>query len=373
MVPAAEASSSIPMPVSPHGHSPRDVLKIGERDFLPGESGKVDLKIGSLIDYQAVTMKVHVHRGKQPGPRLLLSAAMHGDEIVGVEIVRSFLRSRHLTRLHGDLIAVPVVNLPAFLARSRYLPDRRDLNRVFPGSQGGSLGSRLAHIYLQEVVAKCSHIIDFHAGSVNQPNLPQIRFSPGDNDALQMARAFRAPAAIETSVRAGSFREAAYRKGIPYILYEAGEAHRVESGDIRVGLQGIVGVMRHLGMLPPEEPRAKSGRKAKPKREEPFITSSTTWLRAPRGGIFRPFVDLGEAVTKGMVAGIVADPFGQHETDIIARTEGIVIGISRKAAVDEGDGTFHIAQTRDAAIVRQSIQANRSLIDAEDAADTAVW
>ncbi|MGB3120475.1 MAG: succinylglutamate desuccinylase/aspartoacylase family protein [Verrucomicrobiales bacterium] len=360
--------------VAPPAHVPRSVLRIGDREFLPGESGKVEIKIGSLIDYQPVTMTVHVHRGKQPGPRILLSAALHGDEIVGVEIVRSFLRSRLLSRLHGDVVAVPVVNLPAFLARSRYLPDRRDLNRVFPGSTNGSLGSRLASVYLQEVVAKCTHIIDFHAGSVNQPNLPQIRFSPGDTAALAMARAFRAPVAIETTIRAGSFRESAYRKGIPYLLYEAGEAHRVDQADIRCGLQGITGVMRHLGMFPEEVRHPRKGKaKVKGKRPETFISPSTSWLRAPRGGIFRPFVDLGEAVTKGMVAGIVADPFGQHETDIIARTEGIVIGISRKAAVDEGDGTFHVAQTTHAVTVQESIQENRSLIDAEEAADTAAW
>ncbi len=335
-------------------------LRIGERDFLPGESGVVDIPIGSLIDYQPVTMTVHVLRGKKPGPRLLVSAALHGDEIVGVEIIRRLLRTRLLKRLRGDLIVVPVVNMPAFLSHSRYLPDRRDLNRLFPGSASGSLGGRLANAFLTQVVNACTHAIDMHSGAVGRPNLPQVRVSPGDHEGYEMAKAFRPPVVIETSLRAGSLREMLYSRAKPCILYEAGEAHRLDPDAVRYGVRGIVSVMRYLEMLPAEK-KAKS---ESPKhRHRTVVSTLTSWSRAPRGGIFAPEIELGRAVSPGMSLGVVADPFGRHETPIKCRVDGVVIGISREATVNEGDGLYHIAVTRDPAHAEEQIIRSDELLE----------
>lgn len=323
---------------------------MGERDFLPGDRGVVDIPVGSLIDYQPVTMAVHVLRGKKPGPRLLVSAALHGDEIIGVEIIRRLLKMPLLDRVRGDLVVVPVVNMPAFLSHSRYLPDRRDLNRLFPGTANGSLGSRLAHTFLNHVVMHCTHAIDMHTGAVGKPNLPQVRISPGDHEGYEMALAFRAPVVVETSLRAGSLRETLYSRAKPCILYEAGEAHRLEPEAVRYGVSGIVSVMRFLGMLPKEKKASESQR-----RRQTVVSGLTSWSRAPRGGVFAPEIGLGKSVQPGMILGVVADPFGRHETPIKAKVEGVIIGISREATVNEGDGLFHIAVTRDAAKAEQQI------------------
>lgn len=348
--------------------SPRVPIRISDRDFFPGERGAVDVPVGSLIDYQPVTMTVHVFRGKKPGPCLLVSAALHGDEIVGVEVIRRLLRSRLLSRLRGDLVAVPVVNMPAFLSHSRYLPDRRDLNRLFPGSPGGSLGSRLAHAFLKEVVTPCTHAIDIHAGASGRPNLPQVRVSPGDYEGYEMAKAFRPPVVIETSLRAGSLRETLYSRGKPCILYEAGEAHRLEADAVRYGLRGIVSVMRHLGMLPAEKKGAEETG-----RHRTVVSTLTSWSRAPRGGVFAPEVALGGAVSPGMTLGVVADPFGRHETPIVCKVDGVVIGISREATVNEGDGLFHVALTQDPALAERHILDSDAFLEESGAEPYAGW
>jgi predicted deacylase len=335
------------------------MLKLGDKEFAPGERGVVDIAVGSLIDYQPVTMAVHVLRGAKPGPRLLVSAALHGDEIIGVEIIRRLLRAPELEKLsRGDLVAVPVVNMPAFLSHSRYLPDRRDLNRLFPGATGGSLGSRLAHIFLNQVVMPCTHAIDMHAGGVGKPNLPQVRVSPGDHEGFEMALAFDAPVVVETSLRAGSLRETLYSRAKPCILYEAGEAHRLDPEGVRQGVAGILSVMRFLGMLP--RPRQKKGPGSPRSGGQSVVSRLTSWCRAPRGGVFAPDIGLGKSVTPGMVLGVVADPFGRHETAIKSKVAGVVIGISREATVNEGDGLFHIAVTRDAA------QAERQILPGDE-------
>lgn len=311
-------------------------LTIGEVSFAPGSKGEVNLPIGSLIDYQAISMNVHVRRGKHEGPVLLLTAGIHGDEIVGVEILRRLLKSKRLQGLRGSIIVVPVVCMPAFLARTRYLPDRRDLNRLFPGSPDGSLGGRLAATFTDEVVPNCDYAIDFHTGAVARPNLPQIRVSPSDEKSMALAKAFKPPVIMESGVREGSLRYHFTKKGVPSLLYEAGEAFRLDAAPVKYGLRGVISVMRHLGMLPP------SRSKAEPKTKT-VIASGTSWVRAPQGGLFTPFVDLGKAVTPGMKLGLVGDPFGRHETPVTCNMEGVVIGLNREATTDEGDALFHIA------------------------------
>lgn len=348
-----------------HPTQPATPLRMGDRDFLPGERGVVDIPVGSLIDYQPVTMAVHVLRGRAAGPRLLVSAALHGDEIIGVEIIRRLLRTPRLERLKGDLVAVPVVNMPAFLSHSRYLPDRRDLNRLFPGAASGSLGSRLAHIFLNQVVMPCTHAIDMHSGAVGKPNLPQVRVSPGDHEGYEMALAFRPPVVVETSLRAGSLRETLYSRAKPCILYEAGEAHRLDPESVRQGVNGILSVMRHLGMLPREKRGAETGRKG-----ETVVSRLTSWSRAPRGGVFAPEVGMGKSVKPGMILGVVADPFGRHESPINCKVEGVIIGISSEATVNEGDGVFHIAVTRDSLEAERRIQQGDEIV--EDTAEPFV-
>lgn len=333
------------------------MLRLGGQSFAPGSSGTVELTVGHMIDHQPLSMTVHVHRGRRAGPCLLVSAGIHGNEICGVESLRLLLKMRLLKRLRGDLIVVPVVNMPAFMARSRYLPDRRDLNRLFPGSSKGSLGGRLASLFMEEVVGQCSHAVDMHSGAINRPNLPQIRISPGGEVAMGMALAFRVPVVIESPVREGTLRQALFAKKIPSLLFEAGEAGRLDHASVRYGVRGLVSVMRSLSMLPKER-KPDTVRRAKT-----VVAEETYWERAPMGGIFTPRTELGKAVAASEILGIVADPFGRAECKVVARESGVIIGCSRDAAVDEGDALFHIALTQDPDKAERQIQRSSRVIE----------
>ncbi|WP_295314520.1 succinylglutamate desuccinylase/aspartoacylase family protein [Roseobacter sp.] len=306
----------------------------GER-FAPGKSGTVNLPVSILPDHTPVHLSVQVHHGKRAGPTMFVSAAVHGDEVIGVEIVRRLLRAPQLASLRGTLLVVPVVNSFGFLNRSRYLPDRRDLNRCFPGHPGGSLGSRLAHIFLQDVVLRCDFGIDLHSAAIHRTNLPQIRLSPRDDTTRNMAMAFGAPVVLTSPLRDGSLRGEAAARGTPVLLYEAGEGLRFDEMAVRAGVAGILRVMRSVDMLP-----ARGIAKA---RERPYICKSSSWLRAPAGGLLRTFRAEGETVEKGDVLATVSDPFGEVETDLLSPGPGILIGRAILPVVNEGDAVFHLA------------------------------
>ncbi|MFT5465406.1 MAG: putative deacylase [Verrucomicrobiales bacterium] len=312
-------------------------LKIGDSEFDPGQRGTVELPVGHLISHELIGMTVHVIRGKMPGPRMFVSAAVHGDEINGVQIARQLLATRSLQRLRGDLLVIPVVNLPAFLSRSRYLPDRRDLNRLFPGSSTGSFGARLARVFTREIVKKCTHGIDLHTGAVNRPNLPQVRVNAEAEGAIEMARAFEPPVIVDSSTRPGSLRGEMNALGKLMLLYEAGEAEILDRAAVRVGVHGVLSVMRYLGML------KTSNKEGARRKRTPMLAKSSGWERAPRGGIFTPLVEMGKAVSAGTVLGAVGDPFDATDVEVVSKTEGIIIGRANQAVVDEGDGLFHIA------------------------------
>lgn len=316
---------------------PKDPLTINGRTFQPGTQTTVDLPAGRLYTHTPVTIPVHVIRGKKSGPRLFISAAIHGDEINGVEIIRRLLKLPALKRLRGTIIAVPIVNIHGLINHSRYLPDRRDLNRSFPGSEKGSLAARLAHLFMQEIVSQSTHGIDLHTGAIHRSNLPQIRANLDDDETNALARSFNVPVIISSNLRDGSLREAAAEYGIPMLLYEAGEALRFDEVSIRAGVKGIINVMRTLEMLPAS--RSKSN-----KLIEPVVARSSSWVRAPDSGILRAMVPLGARVEKGTLLGVVADPFGSTETNISSSYKGIVIGRSNLPLVNEGDGLFHIAR-----------------------------
>jgi len=283
-----------------------------------------------------VEMPVWVINGRRAGPRLFISAAIHGDELNGIEIIRR-IRARPLTGLRGTLLLVPVVNVFGLLHHARYLPDRRDLNRSFPGSERGSLAARLAHLFMSEIVARCTHGIDLHTGALHRSNLPQIRAQLDDAETRALALAFGAPVVLDSRLRDGSLREAAAGKGIPTLIYEAGEALRFDEMSIRMGVAGIIEVMRQLGMLRRKSPQ-------RPHAARPVVAESSHWVRAPAGGILRSALRLGQRISAGELLGQVSDPFGAHEVPVSATHAGIVIGCNSLPLVNEGDALFHIAR-----------------------------
>lgn len=316
---------------------PRQAFKIGEVAIQPGSRQTIDLPVSVLSDHTPVTMSVHVVHGRRPGPTLFVSAAVHGDEVIGVEIARRLLRSQHLGSLRGTLLVVPIVNAFGFLNHSRYLPDRRDLNRSFPGQQHGSLAGRLAHLFMKEIVLRSDFGIDLHSAAIHRTNMPQIRVSPSSDKTLEFADAFGAPVVIVAKLRDGSLRKAAQVKGIDILLYEAGEGLRFDEASARAGLAGILRVMHEMEMIPQ---KGVSRAKIKPVR-----MTSSTWLRAPAGGLMRGFKRTGEYVDVGDLLGQIADPFGESEVDVVSDIAGVIVGRTNLPIVNEGDALFHVAET----------------------------
>ncbi|MGG7644335.1 succinylglutamate desuccinylase/aspartoacylase family protein [Rhodovulum sp. YNF3179] len=319
--------------------APRAGFEINGTTVAPGTRRTVDLPVSVMSDHTPVTMSVHVVHGKRPGPTLFVSAAIHGDEVIGVEIVRRLLRSKTLAGLRGTLLAVPIVNTLGFIHQSRYLPDRRDLNRSFPGTVRGSLAARLADLFVTQVVARSDVGIDLHSAAIHRTNLPQIRVSPGRPRALALAEAFGAPVILTSSLREGSLRAVAAEHDVEMLLFEAGEALRFDEYAARAGAAGIQRVMRELGMLP-----AKGIARA---RAQPLHSVSSYWVRSPAGGLFRPFRSIGEEVDHGGLLGAVSGPFGEVEEEIRADTAGLIVGRANLPVVNEGDALFHVAQIKE--------------------------
>jgi predicted deacylase len=324
-------------------------IVIGGVVVRPGERRIIDLPISDLSTHTPITMPVQVICGRKPGPKLFVCAALHGDEISGVEIIRRLLKLRALNRLRGTLIAVPIVNVFGFVSLSRYLPDRRDLNRSFPGSPRGSLAARLAHLFLGEIVTKCTHGIDLHTGAVHRANYPQIRANLDDPEVARMATSFGVPVVIDATLRGGSLRQAAVGHGVPVIVYEAGEALRFDELSVRAGVKGVARVMRSLNMLPPGKP----GRR----HLDPIVARSSTWVRAPASGILRTSVALGSQVQAEAALGLISDPFGEIEVEVSSPSEGIVIGRTNLPLVHEGDGLFHIVRVEGTQVVAEALDA----------------
>ena len=316
-------------------------LEIQGQVIKPGERKLIGLQVGMTTTHEPVTMRAWVIRGKTDGPTLMVVGCIHGDEINGAEIVRRLINSGSLkSRFKGTLIAVPIVNVPAFSNRSRYLPDRRDLNRLFPGSPKGSLGGRLAHVLTSELLPLCDAVVDLHTGALNRANLPQIRVTAGDQESLALAEAFGPSVTLTAATQAGTIRAACNAVGIPVILYESGEALRLDTPSIRFGKRGVLAVMRHMGMLP-KRPAA-----AKKRAKHAVVCAKGYWERAQVGGLFIPLIARGKAVRKGDVLGFIADPVGDYEQEVIATQTGILIGRTNEGQADEGDALFHIALAR---------------------------
>ena len=313
-------------------------LKIGGTVIRPGQRRLVELAIPDLYTHTSLNIPVQVINGRQDGPRLMVSAAIHGDEINGVEIIRRLLNLKILDRIRGSLVAVPVVNVYGFINQSRYLPDRRDLNRSFPGSESGSLAARLAYTFINDIVDNCSHGIDLHTAAIHRENLPQIRAYLDSDEIKRMAQAFTTPVVLHSNLVDGSLRQALYDRDFPIIVYEAGEALRFNEVAIRAGVQGIVSVMRELGMLPKQ--------RRKGQKYEPLVTRNSSWVRAPQSGIMRMVTPLGAQVDQGQLLGVISDPFGEREESVEAPVSGIVIGRVNIPLANEGEGLFHIAHFR---------------------------
>lgn len=301
----------------------------------PGERRRLEIPVARLPTGTWLSLPLVVVNGRRPGPALWISAAVHGDEVNGVEIIGQVLERTEPATLAGCLIAAPIVNVFGFNAQSRYLPDRRDLNRSFPGSERGSLAARLAYLFLNEVVLKCQFGIDLHTGSNHRTNLPQVRANLEDEETRRLAEAFAAPVVMHAGAIDGSLRKAATNAGIRTLVYEAGEPLRFEDEAIRLGCDGALRVLAALGMRR-QAPRQGSNHSA--------LVDKTTWVRAKNSGILRLETKLGADVRAGQRLGIVADACGDDAVPLEAPDDGLVIGHTNNPLVQQGDAVVHLAQ-----------------------------
>ncbi len=330
-------------------------IEIAGVTVKPGSRQSIDIPLPSFYTNSSVNMPVHVIHGRRPGPVLLVSAAVHGDEINGVEIIRRLLVNKSIDRIQGTLIAIPVVNVYGFVSKSRYLPDRRDLNRSFPGFENGSMASRLAHVVMTQILPHTTHIIDLHTGAVNRENLPQIRAKLRDNPELEtLARAFGVPVILNAEFLENSFRAAAFEQGISVLLYEAGEALRFDEVSIRAGVRGVLQVMIELGMRP---------RSKRPREVESMVANTSRWVRAGQSGILRSLIAIGTKVQEGDLLAYINNPLGENTEELISPISGIVIGKTNLPLVFAGEALFNIASYEEIDQVADNIDAYNDELD----------
>lgn len=322
-------------------------ITIGGVSVAAGERKQITIDVARLYDFTEMAIPVEIIRGKEDGPRLFVSAAIHGDEINGVEVVKRLLKHKSLKRIKGTLIAVPIVNVFGYNTKSRYLPDRRDLNRHFPGSSNGSLAAQLAHSFMSEIVTQCTHGIDLHTGAIHRTNLPQIRANLDDPETNHLAHAFNVPVMVNSSLRDGSLREAARELNIPMLLFEGGEALRHDEQVIKSALNGILTLMNEIGMITHKGKLADD--------DKLFVARSSTWVRAPQSGSLRTLKKIGHRVTKDQVLGVISDPFGGNDVSVRASCTGIIIGAVTMPLLNKGDAVFHIASFENSKEVKEQV------------------
>lgn len=337
----------------------RGPFEIAGHQVKPGSREMVEIPVAKLYTHTPLNIPVEVVHGRRDGPVLMVCGAIHGDEINGVEIIRRVLNNSALRHLRGTLVAVPIVNIFGFVQRTRYLPDRRDLNRCFPGTESGSLGARIAYLLRTQIMEKVTHIIDLHTGAMHRFNLPQIRAELKNPETTRMAEAFGAPVIINSGLRDGSLRAYADSRDIPVITFEGGEALRFDGVVIGSGVKGVMRVMRELEMVP-----RKKSPKAPKKRSE--IAANSQWVRTDTDGIMRPVAQLGQKVRKGQKLAIVANPFGESETAITSPCSGIVICVNNLPLVNEGEAIYHIARFDELSAAEKAMDYFRSSFEAEN-------
>lgn len=335
LAPAAEPAPPIPAPATLSGSDmlePKGRLRLLGSEVAPGTRKRLIWTSGAAMEGFVSPVPVYVLNGKGPGPVLCLTAAVHGDELNGIEVARRVLDDLDVEELNGAVIGVPIVNIQGFYRGSRYLPDRRDLNRHFPGNPTGSAATRMAHSFFTEVVQHCSALIDLHTGSLNRTNLPQVRADMRLPQVARMTKAFGATVVLHSVGQRGSLRRAATDADIPSVTFEMGEPMRVQSEQVEHGAKAVETLMYSLGMT---RQRRYWG------DPEPVYYASQ-WVRVDHGGILFSDVALGERVSEGELLGVVADPISNRQYRIYAPTSGRVLGMALNQVVLPGFAAYRI-------------------------------
>lgn len=308
-------------------------IQLGSNDVIPGAVSRVNYNVGNLPSGTRVAIHMEIFRSINPGPHVMVIGGVHGDEINGVEIVRRMLEKNLFQNLSaGTVIAVPLLNVYGFINFSRDVPDGKDVNRSFPGTLAGSLASRVARIISKNVLPQVDVIIDCHSGSNNRFNFPQVRISKGDEISLALAKAFNPPFILHKGMLRGSLRKTARLANKPCLIYEGGEALRLDGFSISRGITGVERTLNQLGML--NTPLANL--------IPPVEIERTSWIRASRAGLFLWSKSSGLPVLKGEPLGTIGDPYGTNKITVTASRDGYLLGHTNAPLVNQGDALFHL-------------------------------
>ena len=313
-----------------------DILEIlGERIGL-GESKTIDFNMAKLYTSTKIEIPIIIERANKPGPTLLITAAIHGDEINGVEIVRQLIARKINKPVIGTIICIPILNIFGFLNTSRDFPDGRDLNRRFPGTRTGSLASRVAFHFTKKILPHADYCLDFHTGGASRFNAPQVRIKPGEEKLLQLAKVFNAPFTVHSRNIKKSYRSYCDSIGIPIILFEGGKSLDSNRQIIRHGVSGVIRILGHLGMLD-----------AKFKIPIPtvntVIVKKSRWLRAQKSGLLHLKIKRNNLVNKGDILATITDPYGTMRFKVLEPNSGYILNINQSPIVHQGDAIFHIS------------------------------
>jgi uncharacterized protein len=312
------------------------IIKLLGETILPGESKTIDVEIAKLHSMTKLKIPVIIERSKVDGPTVLFSACLHGDEINGTEIVRQIIRKKINKPKRGTIICIPIINIFGFINQTREFPDKRDLNRVFPGSKNGSLASRFAHFLVTEIIPKVDYAIDFHAGGASRFNAPQIRIVPNNLELKELATIFNAPFTLYSKNISGSFRNACTKTGVKMLLFEGGKSLDLNEMVTQEGVEGTMRFLKHLDMLNPKKELTVFG-------EKTIFIEKSNWIRANFSGMFHGLVKIGSFVKKGDLLAMISDPYGKVEHKLKAPNDGYIINVNDAPIVYQGDAVFHIS------------------------------
>ncbi len=330
--PAEEPPKEPQQPTQPEQVEEATSLKMLGSEVLPGTSTRLAWSPAIQIAGLSQPTPVLVVNGAKPGPNLCLTGAVHGDELNGIEIIRRTIYDLEPDKLSGRVIGVPIVNLPGFQQGSRYLPDRRDLNRHFPGTTDGSLADRIAHSLFEDVIRHCDMLVDIHTGSLKRTNLPQLRADMNNAEVAEFTRGFDRMAVVHSTGTVGMLRHAAVEAGIRAVTLEAGESLRIQEHQIKAGVNSLTSLMDKQGMI---------SRMFVWGDPEPVYYNSE-WVRAEHGGILFSDTKLGAKVAKGEILGYVSDPITNAQHPVRARSDGRIIGMAVDQVVMAGFAAYHV-------------------------------
>ena len=320
-------------------------IVLGDTVVPPGSTKTVDLQIARLLSGTEIHMPVHVFRSERPGPTVLLSGGLHGDEVNGIEAVRRMMSLGLFNDLPcGNVVAIPIINVYGFLFFSREVPDGKDVNRSFPGSTQGSLASLVAHTLTDKVLPHIDLAVDFHTGGASRTNTPQVRYDPEDPDAIRYAKAFGAPLAMASSLIPGSLRAQGRSMGVPIVVYEGGESMRLEEPAVKETIRGTKRLLASLGMYAPKPPKVRGLKDRHGKHSAPRHLSQTTWVRAEASGLFSFERESGQAIAEGELIGRIRNPYDSYSVKVFAPFDGFIIGHNNMPLVHRGDALFHVGR-----------------------------